>query len=72
MSHVEAYSGRQDHIGIGDSVRGKSHIEVIADLRQQLCEAAKFLRKYQARYHGAEHAQKLWHAVDTWLRENQP
>jgi hypothetical protein len=75
MSHVAAYSGRQDHIGHPEptsDVGGKAHLEIIADLRHQLREAAKFLRKYQARYHGAEHAQKLWQSVDAWLKENQP
>jgi hypothetical protein len=70
MGHLETYSGCEDDIGRG--ISGKSHIEVIANLRQQLREATKFLRKYQARYHGAVHAQKLWQSVDTWLKENQP
>jgi len=45
-----------------------------AQLRQQLedsfnglKQAREFLRKYQQRYHGAEHAQKLWNEVDAFL-----
>jgi len=33
----------------------------------QLGEAKSFLRRYQTRYHGAEHAQKLWNEVDIFL-----
>jgi len=33
----------------------------------QLREARSFLRRYQQRYHGAEHAQKLWNEVDVFL-----
>jgi|SRR5215471_6799897 len=33
----------------------------------QLNEAKSFLRRYQTRYHGAEHAQKLWNEVDVFL-----
>jgi hypothetical protein len=115
MSHVEAYSGREDHIGIGTPPRVAEplltteqlqleitearsgadgqpqtseqlieHIialyaaefdkanDEIARLRGELSAAARYLRKYQARYHGAEHAQKRWQAVDAWLKENQP
>jgi hypothetical protein len=49
----------------------KANTELV-EQRKQLREAVNFLRKYQARYHGAEHAQKLWQSVDAWLRENQP
>lgn len=37
------------------------------ELMDQLNEAKRWLRKYQARYHGAEHAKKLWKHVDEFL-----
>jgi hypothetical protein len=40
----------------------------LGQLREKLEEAKKYLRRYQERYHGAEHAQKLWQEVDDFIR----
>jgi len=38
--------------------------------KTMLIMANDFLRKYQERYHGTEHAKKLWDAVDKYLKQD--
>src|SRR5215467_5228681 len=40
--------------------------KALVKAEEQLNEAKSFLRRYQTRYHGAEHAQKLWNEVDVF------
>jgi hypothetical protein len=45
--------------------------EIIEKLRDERNEGMRWLRKYQARYHGAEHAQKLWNHVEEFLNRKR-
>jgi hypothetical protein len=38
------------------------------ELRAYAAELERLVRKYQARYHGAPHAQKLWNEVEELLK----